>query len=262
MPPMNLPPILTSVALTALVVTLLRNQSPMPPPPRTPPVPEPPAAIARGDDPNRAAVAAAALKPQLTRDLAAMGLRYGDPVFIRVFKEERLLELWVRRPDQSAFQLFRSYPVAAMSGRLGPKLAEGDWQAPEGFYFVPREQMNPASKYHLSFDLGFPNAYDASHGRTGTFLMVHGNRVSAGCYAMTDAKIEEIYTLCDAALTNGQPFFRVHCFPFRMTAERLEQARDHQWFPFWQNLKEGHDLFETHRLPPDTTVRNERYEFS
>jgi len=148
-----------------------------------------------------------------------------------------------------------------MSGKLGPKTAEGDLQAPEGFYFVPPSRMKPDSTYHLAFNLGYPNAYDQAHGRTGSFLMVHGNRISIGCFAMTDSKIEEIYTLCDAALDKGQPFFRVHVFPFRMTKERLALAKDHKWHDFWLNLKEGYDWFETKRVPPDTTVKDLRYAF-
>ena len=124
--------------------------------------------------------------------------------------------------------------------------------------------MNPQSSYHLSFNLGYPNAFDRAHGRTGSFLMVHGNRVSIGCFAMTDARIEEIYTLADAALRNGQPYFRVHCFPFRMTAKRLMNLTKHEekWRSFWQNLKEGYDHFEQTRLPPNVTVKDKHYHFT
>lgn len=212
--------------------------------------------------PARAQAAADRVRPSLEGDLAAEGLRFGDPVFIRIFKEERELELWVRETGKQSFRLFRSYPVAAMSGTLGPKLAEGDRQAPEGFYFVDSSRMNPDSRFHLSFNLGYPNAYDRAHGRTGSLIMVHGNRVSIGCFAMTDPKIEEIYTLCDAAHRNGQPFFRVHSFPFRMTAERTDLAAGHQWIGFWRNLKEGHDAFERTRIPPDASVRGKRYVFA
>ena len=253
--------LLTSIALTALVVTLVLNKANMPDGLLSQLLPEPERAVADGDDPKRATVAAAHLKPELTRDLAAMGLVFGDPVFIRIFKEEELLELWVRQADKSTYQLFRTYPVAARSGHLGPKLAEGDRQAPEGFYFVRPRQMHPTSNYHLAFNLGYPNRYDQAHQRTGSVIMVHGNRMSIGCYAMTDAKIEEIYTLCNAALGNGQPFFRVHCFPFRMSAERMREASGHPWLPFWQNLREGYALFEQSRIPPNTTVRDKRYRF-
>ena len=217
--------------------------------------------FAKSDDPKRAELAAKALKPILTRQLDALGLRFGDPVYLRVFKEEDALELWIREPGKPSFKLFRTYPIAAWSGQLGPKLAEGDMQAPEGFYFVPRAMMHPRSSYHLSFNLGFPNAFDRAHERTGSALMVHGSFISAGCYAMTDAKIEEIYTLCDAAHKGGQRFFRVHSFPFRMTPERMTKAKDNKWFSFWQNLKEGHDLFEKNKFPPNTLVQNKTYKF-
>ncbi|MFD0894329.1 L,D-transpeptidase family protein [Luteolibacter ambystomatis] len=209
--------------------------------------------------PERASAAAARVQPELKKALAAKGLHLGDPVFIRVFKEERTLELWVRRRDTRKYDLFRSWPVAAMSGVLGPKLQEGDAQAPEGFYFVPPERMKPDSQFHLAFNIGYPNAYDLAHDRTGTFLMVHGNEVSIGCFAMTDPAIEEIYTLCAAALDRGQPFFRVHCFPFRMTSARMAAAVGDPWEDFWKNLKEGYDRFEADRVPPDVMVEGKRY---
>lgn len=212
--------------------------------------------------PQRAKAAAARVGPLLECELAALGLRLGDPVFLRAFKDERLLEAWVLHPDSGKYQKFRSWPVAALSGKPGPKLAEGDRQVPEGFYFVPPAGMKPDSVFHLAFNIGYPNAYDRHHGRTGSFIMIHGDQVSIGCLAMTDAAIEEIYTLCDAALAAGQPFFRVHLFPFRMTAARLERERESPWHAFWQNLKEGHDHFEQHRLPPDVSVTDGTYRFS
>lgn len=209
----------------------------------------------------RAAAAAARVRPSLERDLAAAGLRLGDPVFLRVFKREALLELWVRQPGAAAFRLFRTWPVAKMSGELGPKLAEGDLQAPEGFYYVSGKNLNPNSRFHLSFDLGYPNEHDRAHGRTGSHLMVHGSNVSIGCFAMTDAGIEEIFTLCAAALDGGQAFFRVHVFPFRMTEEALRAASGHRWEEFWKNLKEGYDQFERTRVPPEVGVMDGRYVF-
>ena len=199
--------------------------------------------------------------PDMKAALAEKGLALGSPVFIRAFKEERELELFVEDKGTGKFKLFRTYPIAAASGDLGPKLAEGDGQVPEGFYFVGPKAMNPNSKYHLSFNIGFPNEYDRAHGRTGSFIMIHGNAVSIGCLAMTDEKIEEIYTVADAALEAGQPFFRVHIFPFRMTGERMEKAADSEWIGFWENLKTGYDLFEKNRIPPSTTVKDREYIF-
>ena len=123
-------------------------------------------------------------------------------------------------------------------------------------------QLNPSSRFHLSFDLGYPNAYDRAHGRTGSALMVHGDCVSIGCYAMTDAGIEEIYALADAALRGGQTLFRMHVFPFRLTAENLLQHRYSRWYSFWENLQEGYRLFEEHGRPPDVEVRDGEYVFT
>ncbi len=121
--------------------------------------------------------------------------------------------------------------------------------------------MNPNSSYHLSFNLGFPNAYDQLHQRTGSFLMVHGKCVSIGCYAMTDASIEEIYLIIEATLSNGGKDVPVHAFPFRMTSKRLSKEQDNAWFGYWANLKAGYDLFEIERVPPIISVVGRQYEF-
>jgi murein L,D-transpeptidase YafK len=201
--------------------------------------------------------------PQLEKELAASGLRFGAPVFMRILKEEKLLELWIEKTPAGKYALFKTYKICTFSGTPGPKQKQGDRQAPEGFYAVSRARMNPQSSYHLSFDLGYPNKYDRGLGRTGSLLMVHGNCVSVGCYAMTDPFIEEIYTLADAALAGGQKFFRVHCLPFKMSSARMTKVTpDHQWRAFWTNLKDGYDWFERERRPPDVTVREKKYQFA
>ncbi|MGB2186801.1 MAG: L,D-transpeptidase family protein [Akkermansiaceae bacterium] len=201
------------------------------------------------------------MTPRLSRELNALDLELGSPVFIRVFKESLELELWVQQGGSGSFKLFKSWPIAAVSGKLGPKLAEGDRQAPEGFYYVGKSQMKPDSRFHLAFNIGYPNAYDRAHNRDGSFIMVHGNRVSIGCFAMTDPAMEEIYTLCHAALEEGQPFFRVHVFPFRMEAGRLAVESGNPSFEFWSNLQQGYAWFENKRTPPDVSVSNKRYTF-
>ena len=207
----------------------------------------------------RALAAAARVRPALERDLAAAGLKFGDPVFIRAFKEELELELFVQNPQSPTFKWFRSYPIAASSGTLGPKLAEGDRQVPEGFYSVPPSAMKPDSRYHLAFNVGYPNAFDRALGRTGGLIMIHGNRVSIGCLAMTDEKIDEIFTLCGAAHAHGQAVFRVDLFPFRMTAARMAKAAGSPWESFWKNLQQGYDAFEKSHLPPEVSARDGRY---
>lgn len=180
------------------------------------------------------------------------------PIFIRIFKAESELEVWKQR-DDGHFYHFKTYPICNWSGGLGPKLRQGDKQSPEGFYKVNRHQMNPNSKFHLSFDLGFPNAYDRAHGRTGNFLMVHGKCRSAGCYAMTDGLMEEIYALAREAFAGGQKAFHVHAFPFRMTHENLARYQGDRNTNFWRSLKAGYDYFEITRRVPNVEICNRQY---
>ncbi|MCF6300845.1 MAG: murein L,D-transpeptidase [Proteobacteria bacterium] len=210
---------------------------------------------------QRVATAIQKHKPVLADELTQLGLQMGDPVFIRIFKQSAELEVFIQRQSDNKFQLFRTYRICNFSGALGPKIKEGDHQSPEGFYYVKAGQLNPLSSYHLSFNLGFPNRYDRYHGRTGSFLMVHGNCVSVGCYAMTDEKIEEIYTLVHSALAGGQGFFRVHAFPFRMTDENMAKHSKNKWYDYWLNLKQGYDFFESSKMPPDVNVKSGVYVF-
>jgi murein L,D-transpeptidase YafK len=196
---------------------------------------------------------------RLDTRLTAKGLTRGAPVFIRIFKRSRELEVWLRKGR--GFRLLHTYPICTFSGTLGPKTRRGDLQAPEGFYRVRLNQLNPHSRFHLSFNLGYPNAYDQAHGRTGDYLMVHGDCVSIGCYAMTDKGIEEIYTLVEAALRGGQDAVPVHIFPFRMTAAAMRKAARSRWIGFWRNLKQGHDLFRPGGRPPGVGVSGKRYVF-
>ena len=199
----------------------------------------------------------ASLTAPLTAQLQQVGLSFGAPVFLRIFKEEAELELWVQ--EGARFTLFRTYPICNFSGELGPKLKEGDRQSPEGFYQVGQGALNPNSRFHLSFNLRFPNAYDSARARTGSFLMVHGDCVSIGCYAMTDPAIEEIYVLAEAALRGGQTRFDVHAFPFRMTDTRMARAAGHEWLAFWEELKPAYDAFEANHRVPDITTSDGRY---
>ena len=148
--------------------------------------------------------------------LGKQGMDAQTPIFIRIFKEKLELEIWKQREDGRFYHL-KTYPICNWSGDLGPKVRQGDRQAPEGFYTVTREQMNPDSNYHLAMNLGYPNAFDRSQGRTGEVLMIHGKCKSAGCYAMTDALIEEIYAIAREFFLGEHDSFQVHAFPFRMT---------------------------------------------
>lgn len=189
------------------------------------------------------------------------GLKAGAPVLLRVFKADLQVELWMKRGE--TFVLFSTYPICAWSGQLGPKTFEGDFQAPEGFYTLTTQQLNPNSRYHKAFNLGYPNALDRAHQRTGASLMMHGGCASVGCYAMTDAVIDELWRLVSAALAGGesgrQERISVHVFPFRMTDERLTAFAWHPWAEFWRDLKPAYDLFEAKRIPPEIAVCNGRY---
>ncbi|HQZ12766.1 MAG TPA: murein L,D-transpeptidase family protein [Devosia sp.] len=196
----------------------------------------------------------------LVADLEAAGFALGTPAHVRIFKREKRLEVWMAR-DDGRYAQFRSYDICTYSGTLGPKLVEGDLQAPEGFYRVSRLQLNPNSRHHLAFNLGFPNAYDRSYGRTGSALMVHGGCSSVGCFAITDAAVDEVYAIVEAALARGQEAVDVHVFPFALTDRALAAEADGPWTGFWHNLKHGYDLFEAARVPPRVAACRGAYTF-
>jgi len=197
------------------------------------------------------------IAPLLEKQLQEKGLEYGSDVFIRIIKSKVILEVWVKKEQQ--FTLFKTYPICYFSGKLGSKTKQGDHQAPEGFYTIKPHQMNPFSRYHLAFNLGYPNKYDRSKGYTGNYLMVHGECVSIGCYAMGNDMIEEIYLLLDAALRRGQKEVAVHIFPFPMRDFHFKKHADPQWNAFWQMIKPAYDLFEKNHIPPKVTVKNKQY---
>ena len=197
---------------------------------------------------------------RLAQRLAAQGVKLGDPVMLRLFKLESELELWVEKDGH--FVRFATYPICLWSGRLGPKLKEGDRQAPEGFYTIASEQLNPNSRWHRAFNLGFPNVFDKSKGRYGSFIMVHGGCSSIGCYAMTDSVVDELWRFVTAALDAGEGRVPVHVFPFRLTDGNLKSRKSSQWAGFWGDLKKGYDLFERTRLPPVVSLCNGRYAFA
>lgn len=214
------------------------------------------------------------LAPDARPPLPAQGpFAKGSQAFVRIFKQEGQLELWLKR--EGRYALYKSFPICKWSGKLGPKVKEGDYQSPEGFYSVTTRQLNPNSAYHLAFNVGFPNAYDRQHGRTGSALMVHGDCVSVGCFAMTNKGIEEIYSWIEAALRGGQREVPVHIFPFRMTRTAIAREAGGTLFAslfhaapqtglrgFWDNLKEGYDLFEKTGEPPEAYACNKRYMFN
>jgi murein L,D-transpeptidase YafK len=198
-------------------------------------------------------------EPRVKKELARKGMRLGQPVFMRIFKLSKQLELWLY--NRGKFRLFKTYPICSYSGYVGPKLAEGDWQSPEGFYTVSAEQMNPKSRFHLSFNIGYPNRSDVERSCTGSAIMVHGNCISQGCFAMGNEQIEEIYLLAYQAFLHGQEQFNIHIFPFPMTRDNLVKYRYSPWYDFWSNLAAGYNAFEQTRQVPIISTAGGRYVF-
>lgn len=202
------------------------------------------------------------LKPELVSLMTEKGMSPQDPMLVRVFKEESKAEVWKKRKADGRYALLKSYDICRFSGKLGPKIKEGDKQAPEGFYSVTPAQMNPKSSYYLSFNLGFPNAYDRALGRTGRHVMMHGDCLSAGCYAMTDDQMAEIYAMARESFRGGQKAFQVQALPFRMTAQNIARRRDDKNMKFWKNLKQGSDAFEVTKLEPKVDACGKKYVFN
>ena len=194
---------------------------------------------------------------QLKQRLAAAGVKHGDEMFIRIFKAESQLELWIRKGGQ--FTLFATYPICHWAGTVGPKLREGDKQNPEGFYSIGARQLQRIGRWPRSLNLGFPNSYDKALGRTGSYILVHGGCSSVGCYAMTNAVMAEIFALTEEALRLGQSRVQVHVFPFRMSDKNMALHGNSAWGEFWRNLKEGYDAFETTHVPPRIGLCDKRY---
>jgi murein L,D-transpeptidase YafK len=203
--------------------------------------------------------------PQLSRKMVAemskKGMRPESPVLVRIFKQESELEVW--KVDRTGtYALFKTYPMCRWSGKLGPKRKDGDRQAPEGFYHVSARMLNPNSRYYVSFNLGYPNRLESALGYTGEALMVHGACSSAGCYAMTDQGVGEIYAIVQKALEGGQEHFQVQAYPFRMTAENMALNKRNENMPFWRTLKEGYDWFELTKRQPKVSACGSRYVFN
>jgi murein L,D-transpeptidase YafK len=198
--------------------------------------------------------------PKLLAAMVEKNMDTQSPMLVRLFKQEAELEVW--KQDRSGrFALLKTYPICRWSGDLGPKVREGDRQAPEGFYAITPAQMNPTSAYYLSFNTGYPNAYDRSLGHTGSELMVHGDCSSRGCYAMTDEQIAEIYALGRESFFGGQKSFQFQAYPFHMTPANFARHRNSPHMAFWKMIKEGNDIFEVTRQEPKVDFCEKKYVF-
>ena len=206
---------------------------------------------------------ARAIRPIPAETLALMdqkGTTKSAPVLIRTYKKEAEFEMWKMKPD-GKYVLLKTFPMCRWSGQLGPKTREGDRQVPEGFYNITPGQMNPNSNYYLSFNVGYPNAFDRAYGRAGGSIMVHGACSSMGCFSMTDKQIAEIYAIAREGFSGGQKSIQMQSLPFRMTAENLAKHRLDPNIGFWKQLKQGSDHFEVARQEPKVGVCNKHYVF-
>jgi murein L,D-transpeptidase YafK len=200
------------------------------------------------------------LSDRMLAEIENKNMAKESPILVRIFKQESELEVW-KEDKNGQFALLKTYPICRWSGELGPKIKQGDRQAPEGFYTITPGLMNPNSNYYLAINTGFPNAYDRANGRTGAFLMIHGDCSSAGCYAMTDEQISEIYAFARESFFGGQKSFQIQAYPFRMTPLNMAKHRNSPHMAFWKMLKEGHDHFEVTRREPKVDVCERHYVF-
>lgn len=200
--------------------------------------------------------------------LKEKNLPYPPPqIYIRIFKLEGLLQLWVRHPSIDSFQIFNEYKICSSSGDVGPKRQQGDRQVPEGFYWV--DGFNPNSKFYLSLRINYPNEVDKILGvkrNLGGDIFIHGNCVTIGCIPITDDGIKELYLMAVEAIDQGQTRIPVHIFPmkFENGISHLESKFGSNENPvsFWRNLKEGYNHFEKHkRVPPIKVTKDGKYQY-
>lgn len=194
------------------------------------------------------------LRKQFREKRLAWPARY---IYIRSFKYDSQIEVWVKQEMNEKFSLFKTYRVCALAGSLGPKRMQGDYQVPEGFYYI--NEFNPRSQYHLSLGLNYPNASDrilSDSLMPGGDIYIHGSCVTTGCIPVNNEQIEELYILAAHARSAGQDFIPVHIFPIRFQNPRSSEflrkyVKD---FPEYKELSEelrhAYTYFEkTKKLP-------------
>ena len=210
-------------------------------------------------DSDRAKTVRTAVWPRLQTELREKGLKLNSPIYIRLFKDVSALEVWVKAGKQ--YRLFKTYEICTYSGGLGTKTRSGDGKSPEGFYTIEPKQLNPVSNYYLAINVGYPNKLEQLKGYTGDAIMVHGHCASIGCYAMTNPRIEEIYTLIYKAFEGGQQKIDLDIFPFRMDSEHMKAYSAYPSLAFWKTMKPGYDLFEKNHVPAVVGIRGREYAF-
>lgn len=195
---------------------------------------------------------------QMVKAAEHVGSSGTSPVLLRIFKEEHELELW-RKDRTGRYVLVHTFEVCRYSGVLGPKRQQGDRQAPEGFYTITAGQLNYNSIAYLSIDTGYPNLRDRANGYTGSALMIHGGCSSAGCYAIEDRPMQDLFAAVRDAVRAGQREVQLHIFPFRMTTWNMVAHNRDPNYDFWVQLKRGYDIFGWDYQDLNVTVMNGRY---
>ncbi len=191
--------------------------------------------------------------------LKAVGFKGPIRLYIRLFKEEKTLEVWLQ--SGATYKLYKSFEICKYSGKIGPKIAEGDKQAPEGFYHVPAEDVLWHSrKWPRALNLAFPNIYDGLKKRTGSYLLIHGGCSSVGCYALKNGPMSVLYDLVAIALKQGQKIIPIHIYPFRLTSKNLGIYKDHKFFNLWKKMQPVFDGFNETRALPSILVCKTGYQ--
>jgi murein L,D-transpeptidase YafK len=179
----------------------------------------------------------------LTTQLEISGYSMDDlHLMIIAYKEEQRLDVYLKTKSGKQFNLWKSLPICASSGNSGPKYKQGDFQVPEGFYWIDR--FNPSSLYHLSLGLNYPNDADRKRSNAsdqGGDIFIHGKCVTIGCLPMTDQLIEPLYLLAVYARNNGQSKIPVYIFPFELSEERLAKEKQNLHYQFWKSLQVGYN---------------------
>ena len=197
----------------------------------------------------------------LKKQFAAAGLQWpAKEIYIRSFKFDSQLEVWARNSSSEPFKLFKTYSVCALAGTLGPKRMEGDYQVPEGFYYI--NEFKPNSNYHMSLGINYPNPSDRilNDDHPGGEIYIHGNCVTVGCIPIKDPQIEELYIIAMGAKSSGQDFIPVHIFPIRFNNPRSvayfdKTAKDKADLQkFATRLKEVYDYFEQEKKLPIISI--------
>lgn len=191
--------------------------------------------------------------------LKAIGFKEPLRIYLRLFKQEKTLEVWLQ--SGGTYKLYKSFEICKYSGKLGPKIAEGDKQAPEGFYHVPaKDVLWNSRKWPRALNLAFPNIYDGLQKRTGSYLLIHGGCSSVGCYALKNGPMSLLYDLVALSLKQGQGVIPIHIFPFRLTFEKLAIHKNHKFFNLWKKMQPVFLSFNEKRTLPSILVCKTGYQ--